>query len=197
MSRKRKARLDISSPALDAIHQDNTVAAPAADTPTPAAPPSQPVLAPKADKPPPKSLSRPVKPDPKSLVRRVAQPSHPLSFRLGITDAGVVAAAEALAASHGADPMLVLKRFVRDAMADLKTSLVSGDLSRFSKITDRPRAEMILTSTVRIDRDGLEVLKARMDPLDLFAPSAVLGFALDQILTETHGGEGSVLSQTE
>lgn len=190
MSRKRKARLDISSPALDAIHQDNTVAPQVVSAQVQPVM-SQPKPAPKAERPAPEPRPNPVKaaaPRPKpGLMRRLAQPSHPLSFRLGITDAAVVAAAEDLAAKHGADPMLVLKRFVRDAMAELKTCLATSDLTRFSKITDRPQAQMVLTSTVRINRDALDTLKARMDPLDLFAPSAVLGFALDQILTEAHG----------
>lgn len=189
MSRKRKARLDLSSPALDAIHQDNTVTAPAPKLkpgPKPAPAPTTTAHKPKSDPPPPSSPKPAMRPRGRPQ-RMLMPPAHPLSFRLGITDPAVVAAAEALAASHGADPMLVLKRFVRDAMAVLKTRLEQGDIAGFSKITDRPKAAMVLTSTVRIDRAALGRLKARMDPLDLFASSAVLGFALDQILTETHG----------
>ncbi|MEM6664064.1 MAG: hypothetical protein AAF666_18020 [Pseudomonadota bacterium] len=199
MSRRRKAKLDLSSPELDAIHQDNTVAP---SDQTPADPvPTAPVPAPQAatattattapkplsPPPPPKAEQKPpLKPRGRPM-RKLAQPAHPLSFRLGITDPAVVAAAEALAAGHGADPMLVLKRFVRDAMGVLKSRLDREDLSHFAKVTDRPPATVVLTSTVRIDRDALSRLKAQMDPLDLFAASAVLGFALDQILTETHG----------
>ena len=202
MSRKRKARLDLSSPALDAIHRDNTVSAPEApaeaqpsnsaptqhktvDAPLERSPSLQGTSAPPAPSGRPKTI-------PKPRVRRLQAPSHPLSFRLGITDPAVVASAEALAAPHGADPMLVLKRFVREAMAELKAHLQSGDLARFPKITKRPEAQIVLTSTARVDRAALEKLKAHMDPLDLFAGSAVLGFALDQILTETHSGKGRV-----
>lgn len=43
------------------------------------------------------------------------------------------------------------------------------------------------TSSTRITPGDLERLAARIDPMDVFRPSAVIGFAVDQILTEKHG----------
>lgn len=207
MSRKRKARLDLSSPALDAIHQDNTVRAPEmpaehrlAEKPviTAERPDPHPERSPSAKEGPGgsktprlrkgKGLPRPKRKHLKQPTEplRLQAVNHPLSFRLGVTDPSVVDAAEVLASEHGADPMVVLKRFVRDAMVELKDHLQSGTLERFSTITGRPKALIVLTSTVRIEREALDALKAHMDPLDLFPASAVLGFALDQLLTELY-----------
>ena len=214
MSRRRKARLDLTSPALDAIHMDNTIPASdgqgtGASSPEPQKDPQSPgleqksvVLAParpapvlqtpvkpkaQAQNPPkPNPTPRPILSAPGSPtgVRSLSLPDHPLSFRLGITDARVIATAEALAAAHGADPVLVLKRFLRDGLKTLKARLAIGDVAGFAPITTRPEALAVLSSTTRIDRAVLDKLKIQMDPLDLFASSAILGFALDQILTE-------------
>lgn len=205
MSRRRKARLDLSSPALDAIHMDNTIAKNIGETTDPQSA-AEPVLPdPPSVEPAPVAHTIRVKDtavQPKALPKRpapkpavpatsgsdLALPAHPLSFRLGLTDQRVLDAAQGLAQAHGADPVLVLKRFQRDGLKELKVRLASGDLTGFSPVTARPRALVVLGSTTRIDRDALDLLKAHMDPLDLFAPSAILGFALDQILSEQQGG---------
>ena len=141
-----------------------------------------------------------------STVDHMALPKHPaptapqgasirssvamkktISFRAGLTSRAVIDTAAEIAATHHGDPELVLRRFVRDALATLHARITAGDLADFAPVGMRPHSLLALDTSTRITPDNLDRLAARIDPMGVFRPSAVIGFAVDQILTERHG----------
>lgn len=65
--------------------------------------------------------------------------------------------------------------------------IAAGDLDALLPVGTRPQSLLALDTSTRITPGDLERLVARIDPMDVFRPSAVIGFAVDQILTEEHG----------
>lgn len=195
---RRRAVIQIDSPAIQAMNRDNTIGGEAeppvaqserCSSPPPSAGPSplgnthQSQRANNESRGRTTATSNETAPTAAPAIFR----KKTVSFRTGLTSRAVIGRATAIAASHHGDPDLVLRRFVRDALGALHARIAAGEFDDFVPVSVRPQSLLALDTSTRITSDDLERLAARIDPMGVFRPSAAIGFAVDQILTERLG----------
>lgn len=195
---RRRAVIQIDSPAIQAINRDNTIgsdAGPSAeetdDRPPLRASEGASCLAETADPRADSNERRRQEPAAYLAVTSKVAPAisrkKTVSFRTGLTSRLVIDKVTEIATNHHGDPDLVLRRFVREALSVLHAKIVAGEFNGFAPVSVRPQSLLALDTSTRIAPDDLDRLAAQVDPMQVFRQSAVIGFAVDQILTELHG----------